>query len=243
MAESLPHIQKSAKPYPPKRKAACEECREQTDNEYFERYNGEPLRVCSSCAPKVRRREAKRRGEQLASKLIPKLFQPARIEHLSKSLQEKITALPDDRGLLLWGSQGVGKSYALAALMRDFLLRGKGVLRISYELLCLELRDTYKPGSMRTELGVVQPLIGAEKLFIEDVGTTVSGGKQETDFSLRTFLVLLDQRLECYRATFITTNKSVEELGKSFDPRIASRLQQACDVVHLTGKDRRADRA
>lgn len=124
--------------------------------------------------------------------------------------------------------------------MREFLLKGKSVERISYEVLCLRLRDTYKTGSTKTELDVIKPLIEAEKVFVEDVGTTVSGGKQETDFSLRTFLVLLDQRLEQCRATFITTNKSVEELSKSFDPRVASRLQQACEIIQLLGKDRRA---
>jgi len=36
-----------------------------------------------------------------------------------------------------------------------------------------------------------------------------------------------------------TTNKSLEELGKTFDQRLASRLLQACEVVKLTGGDKR----
>jgi len=38
-----------------------------------------------------------------------------------------------------------------------------------------------------------------------------------------------------------TTNKSVEELGKTFDERVASRLLQACRVVKLTGADKRKE--
>ena len=140
---------------------------------------------------------------------------------------------------MLWGKQGVGKSYAMACLMRKFVVNGKNVARITHEMLCLQLRDTYKPGSTKTELDVIKPLLSVDKLFIEDVGTTVSTGQQESDFSLRTFLVLLDQRLENCKPIFITTNKCVEELGKSFDQRIASRLQQACEIVQLMGKDRR----
>jgi len=41
-------------------------------------------------------------------------------------------------------------------------------------------------------IDVIKPLLAADKLFIEDVGTTVSMGKQESDFSLRTFLVILE---------------------------------------------------
>ena len=36
-----------------------------------------------------------------------------------------------------------------------------------------------------------------------------------------------------------TINKSVKELGKTFDERIASRLLQARQVVKLTGGDKR----
>lgn len=171
--------------------------------------------------------------------LVPELFWKAHLRHLSSGLRKKIQELPDDRGLLLWGQKGVGKSYAMAAIMRMFLVKGKRCRRVLYDFLCLQLRDTYKPKSAQTELGVIQPLIAIDKLFIEDVGTTVSLGRQESDFSLRTFLLLIDQRLENKRATFITTNKNFEELAKSFDERVASRLRACCEIVHLTGKDRR----
>lgn len=237
LTESLLSIQKSARTS--KRRYTCAECGKETEQECLERYIGDWVRLCPTCIPIVRERETRRRGDELATKLIPKLFQSARIEHLSQALQKKITDLPNDKGMLLWGSQGVGKSYAMTAIMRNFLLVGRKVYRITYEMLCLQLRDTYKVGSTKTELDVVRPLIETDKLFLEDVGTTVSIGSQETDFSLRTFLLVLDQRLEHCRATFITSNKSVEQLAKSFDPRVASRLQQGCEVIHLTGEDRR----
>jgi DNA replication protein DnaC len=90
-----------------------------------------------------------------------------------------------------------------------------------------------------TEFDIIKQLVEIDRLFIEDIGTTVSNDRPESDFSLRTFLVILDKRLECCRATFITTNKSIEQLGESFDLRIASRLQQACVVIRLTGQDKR----
>ena len=106
-------------------------------------------------------------------------------------------------------------------------------------MLCLEIRDTFKPKATDTEYAVIKKYLKPEVLFIEDVGTTKTIGEHETDFSRRTFLVLLDQRLEQCQPTYITSNKNVEDLGKSFDSRIASRIQQACEVCFLAGKDRR----
>ncbi len=177
--------------------------------------------------------------EAVIAAVVPSRYLGARLEHLPDALQLAMGDLREDEGLLLWGSPGAGKTYAMAALARHYLAAGYNVQRIGFEMLLLRIRDTYKPASKETELGLVQPLIDADKLFIEDVGTTVSLDKQESDFSLRTFLVLLDRRLEACQPTFITTNKPVEQLGKSFDDRVASRLIQACKIIRLEGKDRR----
>lgn len=171
--------------------------------------------------------------------VIPARFINAELSDLPDALVEKFLSLPEDTGLLLWGEPGRGKSHSLTAFAKHYYSEGWGIARTTYEMLCLQIRDTYKPGATQTELEVIRPLVEVDKLFLEDVGVTVSIGQQESDFSLRTFVVLLDQRLEYCRATFVTTNKSLEELARSFDERIASRLQQACEVVQLTGRDRR----
>jgi DNA replication protein DnaC len=170
---------------------------------------------------------------------IPDRFIDACIENLPEALQVQIKELPDDTGLLLWGAPGVGKTYAMAALMRKFLQEGFNCKRIIWEELCLQLRDTYKPNSKTTEFDIIRSLFEIDKLFIEDLGTTVSNDKHESDFSLRTFLTILDKRLEHCKATFITTNKPVEQLAESFDMRIASRLQLACVIRRLAGQDKR----
>lgn len=171
--------------------------------------------------------------------IIPPLFRNARIEHLPMKLQERLKGLPENRGMLLWGGAGVGKSYTLCALVREFILQGYTVARTGYEMLCLRLRDSFKAKSPNTELSLIIPYLTVDKLIIEDVGTTKSEGNIESDFSVRTLLVLIDYRLENELPTFITTNRPVEELAKTFDARISSRLLQACDIIKLSGRDRR----
>lgn len=197
-------------------------------------------RICRVCQTKIQFEGLPpEQQEKLICGVVPKLFMKARMTDISKKLRSDIDAVPQDRGLLLWGRAGVGKSHIMAALARGFVSEGYKVERIAYEMLCLKIRDTYKPTAKDTELSIIAPLITADKLFIEDIGATVSVGRQESDFSLRTFLVLLDQRLEACMPIYITTNKPLEELKKSFDERIASRLQQSCEIIRLDGPDRR----
>lgn len=171
------------------------------------------------------------------SQVLPALFMSARIEDLKPAVA---ACFRDDitTGVFLWGPTGSGKSYAMSAAARKYIVAGFRVRRIGYELLCLKLRDTFKAKSIETEWEVIQPLINSDMLFLEDVGATRRVGNEETDFSTRTLQVLLDTRLEYCKPTFITSNKSLENLAKSFDERIGSRLK-LFEIGKMDGEDRR----
>jgi len=221
----------------------CEECGKRRP------YEGR--KWCRPCILKWQR-NPKRAGERYAGMIldpcpsfdgiIPPHYAKAELSDLPKSLVEAFLTLPDDKGLYLWGEPGRGKSHSCCAFLKHLWSEGWDVARVNYEILVLQIRDSFKPNSLISELTILRPFLVVSKLVIEDVGTCVSVGQQESEFSLRTFLVLLDQRLEQGFATFVTTNRSIEELAQSFDQRIASRLQWACEVVHVRGKDKRSGR-
>jgi len=169
--------------------------------------------------------------------VVPQRYCMARLDHLGKGLYEALNK-HIDAGVLLWGGSGTGKTYAMTALARKYFYEGYRVRRVHYESLCLQLRDTFKPRGTQTEWGILEPLLAADMLFVEDIGAGKSIGAQETDFSARTFLVLLDMRLEECRPTFITSNKSPENLG--FGERIADRLH-LFKVFKLGPKSRRQE--
>lgn len=177
--------------------------------------------------------------ERLLLSIVPERYIKAEVKDFAPAMQKKLL-LENDTGFLLWGAAGVGKTHAMAALAKKYIPEGWNVRRVHYELLCLQLRDTFNPRAVQTEWSIIEPLLNCDKLFIEDVGTTRSIGAIETDFSRRTFLVLLDMRLEHCRQTFITSNKSPENLGDSFDERVGDRLR-TFQVLRLTGKSKRRE--
>lgn len=169
--------------------------------------------------------------------VIPERYIEADIKDLRPALQEAF-AQDHDTGIVLWGEEGRGKTYAMAVLAKQYITEGFIARRIHYKKLCLTLQDTCSPKATQTMWDLLEPLIECDKLFIEDVGTGKRIGNQQTDFSLGILVLLLDMRLECMRPTFITTNLSVENLGASFDRRTSDRLGMF-NVFQLTGKSRR----
>lgn len=208
---------------------------------------------CTKCVEKL----------QLQEKLelvIPKHYREARIKNLSVGLQDDIKHL-DDRGLFLWGVPSVGKTYAMAAIARKYILKGFDVRRINWDVLALRIKATFGGATykhktesggatydygededgevMNTQWDIMKPFLQADMLFIEDVGTGRSIGREESDFVISTFTTLLNERYENDLPTFITSNKSLDEIAKSFDERIADRINEVCKIVKLSGKNRR----
>ncbi len=174
-------------------------------------------------------------------KVIPPLFmeKKAHIKNISANLRGIMLSLRDDKGLYLFGPAGVGKTFAMCALARYFICKGASVERITFEDLLLVVRSCYtSPGQVR-EKELMEKFRRCDKLFIEDLGTTVGFGGKETDFSLRILYSILDWRIENRKATFITSNKPLAEMKSSFDSRIADRLSDGCRIIPVSGTSKR----
>ena len=191
-------------------------------------------------AARRQERMAKRDGMIAAvARVLPPLFQRAHLRDLPLKLRERFLTLRPGRGLLLWGGVGTGKSHALAAWIRYIVCNGGGVKaqRIPYADLLLRVRGTYNGGG--NEEQVLRSYRTCGLLVLEDLGANVSAGTMESDFSVRILEGLLDFRIERGLPTFASSNKTPDELAKSFDERVASRMAAAFDCVAIRGKDRR----
>lgn len=168
---------------------------------------------------------------------IPERYIEADIKGIEPALLAVYEGLSRGQGINLWGMVGRGKTYAMAAFCKALIKQGQKCAMVDYEWFGLEIRATYQKASTLTELDITNKYIRPQVLFVDDLGVTADD--KESSFSRRTFTTLLNRRVNQMKPTFITSNKSLGEIAKSFDTRVASRLAMACVSYELKGKDRR----
>ncbi|MDI9433671.1 MAG: ATP-binding protein [Planctomycetota bacterium] len=205
------------------------------------------FRICRACDGRLRQRRPTARQTYRATvhrrieRAIPPAYRHARFAHLAPRLREALDGRRTAQGLLLWGRPGSGKTYALAAYIRRLIVATRGELRVertTFEKLSLALRDCFSPDAARTEADVLRPLLAADVLILEDIGSSRTMGTVASDHQTRTITLLIDERLEQQRPTFLTSNLNVESLTQMFDERLGSRLH-AFKILELHGRDRR----
>lgn len=203
----------------------------------FKHYeNGESRKWCKRCIDVYYRKEklTPDRAEKTIIEAVGVRYVDATLESDS-GIADKLLALEPGQDVFMFGAIGVGKTYTMAALLRHYVYEGFECKRINFDDFCVQVRSTMGAASKQTEYELIEPLKHIDKLFIDDLGLR---SKQESDFAYITLFAILNKRQERMLPTFITTNKSIEQLGQSFDARIASRLQTAL-VIEMTGQDRR----
>jgi DNA replication protein DnaC len=156
---------------------------------------------------------------------------------------------PRGRGLLFWGPAGTGKTRLAASVLND-LIREKSVhgLFCVYDELLTTIRSSYSTATYFTELDVLKPVIQAEVLVLDDLGST-----RATDWVWDTVAYIINSRYNRNLVTIVTTNfrnlpppdLSVAEtmrhdsLGDRIGERMASRLAEMCRDVPMNGQNRR----
>jgi len=177
---------------------------------------------------------------------------------------EKKFSKNSERGLLMAGTIGVGKTFILAALAKDFLLRGYSVKFIDFFQLITQIKASYS--DHKSELSVLQPLIDVDILIIDELGKG-----RNTDFELTILDQMIMGRYNQNKILIASTNYTLEPQeqqrnnfyqnidleregdpkGSAFSPdsfgslsprigkRIMSRLRETTFFLNLEGQDYR----
>ena len=162
-----------------------------------------------------------------------------------RAVQEFVDLYPaDDKGLLLMGSVGTGKTHLAVAALQQIMREKTPPVRgrfADFTALVLEIQMTFDgSGSSRD---ILRPLIEADLLVLDELGA----GKT-TPWVMDLLYYLVNTRYLEGRVTHVTTNFSdfargqTESLTDRVSARIRSRLYEMCRRLELRGRDYRAER-
>lgn len=207
---------------------------------------------CASChgigAVRLREGLLEKLPERLNADGIPPNCQQWKLEtpaFLAKAIERYYES---PRGLFLWGRVGVGKTMAMALFLNDwykkFIADEKNAYLhsipdvwrwIDYPAFIMEIQDAFKNGDGETTAyQKLKKLADIPGLVIDDLGV-----EKPTPYVVQATYYLLDRREKYLRQTFITSNLPPSGLDEQYGARITDRIVGCCDVLEMTGKNRR----
>ena len=144
-----------------------------------------------------------------------------------------------ERGLLLTGSVGVGKTHLAVSILKGLTERGFSCLFYEFGSLLKEIQDSYNVNTQSSELGVLTPVLNADVLVLDELGAS-----KPTDWVRDTMAHVINTRYNEKKFTIFTTNyfdqrpnDRDETLEDRIGIRVRSRLYEMCKTVSMEGKD------
>lgn len=157
--------------------------------------------------------------------------------------EAKLSDFPDklnsDQSVYFWSAEpGTGKTHlAWAFYVQERLKSSKSKpLFSTFGALQLRLRASMDK-STESEQEIINEFSNRKLVILDDLGGMRVKGA--SDYSVDMIYEIIDARYSWKRQTIITSNKSVSEISQSFDDRIASRIIGMCEIIELSGEDRR----
>lgn len=143
----------------------------------------------------------------------------------------------DSGNLLFIGGTGLGKTHLSGAIASAVAEKGCSVAYETASHLFAKLeKHRFNPDEQSYR--DVEKLNRCDLLIVDDLGTELPG-----NFVTAALYSLLNDRLLARKPMVISTNLTVEELTRRYNPQIASRLQGSFNRLTFVGEDIRVQKS
>ncbi|WP_045170512.1 ATP-binding protein [Caldicellulosiruptor morganii] len=149
---------------------------------------------------------------------------------------------PSQKGLLFYGSTGLGKTFLAHCIAKEIIDRKKTVIFLDSIAFFEILKEKYsKMVRLYDEVDdeEYKSLEEVDLLIIDDLGNEGKG----TEFCHGVFQSFLDKRYMTNKKTIITTNYNIDGLLKLYSDKTMGRLHEYFMFLHLFGEDIRVIKA
>lgn len=144
-----------------------------------------------------------------------------------------------ERGLLLMGTCGVGKTHLAVSILKALTERGFSCLFYEFGSLLKQIQDSYNPNTQSSELKILANVFEAEVLVLDEIGAS-----KPTDWVRDTMAHIINTRYNDRKLTIFTTNylderktEKDETLEDRVGVRLRSRLYEMCRTLKIEGND------
>ncbi|SNR75202.1 ATP-binding protein [Desulfurobacterium atlanticum] len=191
--------------------------------------------------------------EFLKTSGIPRRFRKCKFSNFKPETVSQKVALKEckeffklypftDRGIVLYGEPGVGKTHLVVALLRNIIeykgLKGKFV---DFRNLLIDIKTTFDTRESSQKL--LSDIMDIPLLILDDVGA-----ERTTDWAKDILSTIINYRYTKNLPTIITTNLMFDSpldnsFASRFDDRTESRIYEMCKIVRVEGDDYRKKKA
>lgn len=167
--------------------------------------------------------------QPIRRRYAPPRYAEATVDNLPQGIRDTIEAIKEKpgKGMFLYGGAGRGKTYALYAISQKYDVKVENWVEVLEEIKT-RMSHNHAVGDL------IDNMTSEKKLVIDDVGA-----EKQTDWSQEKFYMIVNRMYNKMHRLFISTNLSLEEFQEKYGERLFSRIAEMCEIVELTGEDRR----
>ena len=184
---------------------------------------------------------------------IPERYKKVTSSDIPKDVEKMLKkSLSENKGMYLFGNCGVGKTHISYAIYKHFLDKKYTQGKVGIEKNLDERTISYhcdpeiRVYNWQKIIKLLKDTIGKREDYVIDNfnprGILVlddAGAEKATDWTIENLYYLINDRYEKNLITIVTSNFSLKELAERIGDRIPSRIAEMCNVIKLSGKDKR----